>query len=1159
MCRKQNYSIPPTKDHGLHRPTVSGFKITIEDEQSDLKRLSDVETLGIRSEDKEESPILEQFYEDVRKDGDTKRVVIKLPWRHKRKAKLRSNFMQTFGRTTNLYAKLKKPAKRDDFEEYHKIMEDQVKSGILERVADLGTVEEVRRRIEVDPCYYDHYMPCHDESQIHYLNHHGVTKPPKKLRIVYDASASAFKAASSLNDCLESGPSLMQSLADILTRFRLRRFGYIADIAKAFLQVVVHPCDRDSLRLLWFEGDHVIIYRFNRLPFGLTSSPFLLAATLKYLMETNNLGVEEVENITRKFYVDDLVGSEDTEEEVLREKAEVEEVCGEGSMELRKWNSNSIELKGLFSGEDEALPEMETVLGMVWDTNKDTICVNNSRLLEKLGNRNTKEELYSVIAQVFDPMGLISPYVLVAKGLLHKACVAKLGWKDKLPPNLKRDWEIWKADLPKISEVIYDRYVSFPEATEYELHGFCDASGEGLAACIYLVSKGEGKIQSRLLRCRTRVKSSKPMSMPRREMCATVLLALMMHMVADAVKGLNITKRRYYTDSMNALFWIVSDHFNWPVFISNRIRQVRELSTAEEWLYINTTQNPADLPSRGCSIDTLKDHTLFREGPRFLVTGETPFLGKMDISDMPEKCQRELPKVVSSAKVTEVEPVVNLKALVSTSTTNSYSKLMKRTRILYKAIARMRTKGGPVDVQSWSNKNLELDWCRSLQQEHFGEEIVYCRDKEKGNKAVPQLVKSFSLYWDTESRLLRCCTRLQEAQLGYDTVNPILLPRDDEFTTMLITATHQRVGHVGVKQTLASIRAEFWIPHARRLVKKIVDRCVVCRRVSAAPYNLPPPPPLPKCRVTMSRPFSNVGVDFCGPFKLKRQKIYVAIFTCAVTRAVHFEALHDLSAESFLLAFKRLIGRRGVPELVISDNAKTFKCVARKLKKLFDNPALQKYFTERRVRWHFYVERAPWHGGFVETCVKLFKAVFKRLAGFSKLNPEEFRTLVVEAEQVVNSRPLTYLYEDLREGQPLTPSKMLHGFNLTDLPPIGRGGLNEKLSLTKRAKLLERLQNQFWEEWSESYLNELAERHFSQKVGKEEVREPKVGEVVLLRGEPRTPRNRWKMGVVEEVHKSVRGNRIRSVIVRIPEGKGYKGGEYRRSPKHVVPLEAEYD
>ena len=1166
MCRSTvncASEVTTTEVTGLHVRATSGFRMSVEDEQRDIRRLADVETLGIRPEDKEEDPILEQFNAEVARDEEAKRVVIKLPWQHKRKKQLRSNFTHSLDRTNSLYEKLSKPSKEETFDEYNKIMEEQVKMGILEKVADLGTVTEVRQRLEVDPYYYDHYLPCHEESQIHYLPHQAVIKASsKKLRVVYDASARPFKAAFSLNDCLETGPSLIQSLADILTRFRLRKCAYIADIAKAFLQIVVDPRDRDSLRLLWFEADHVIVYRFNRLPFGLSSSPFILAATLKYLLESSNLSTEEVMIVLKAFYVDDLVSSKDSEEEVLVERAKVKEVLEEASMELCKWNSNSIVLKGLFSEGQDTLSEVESVLGMVWDTRQDVIHVNNSRILERLGNRNTKEELYSVIAQVFDPMGLLSPYVLIAKGLLHKACLAKLDWKGKLPTILLKEWELWKADLPKISQVKYDRFISFEGATEYELHGFCDASGEGLAACVYLVSKGKGKVQSRLLRCRTRVNSSKPMSMPRKEMCAAVLLALVMHMVVEAVKDLNVTKKAYYTDSMNALHWIVSDHLNWPVFVANRIKQVRELTDPRSWLYINTTENPADLPSRGCLIDTLKDHTLFREGPRFLVTGEEQCLGKMDLTDMPEGCRRELPKVVLAvSSVTEIEPRLNLRALVDTTNTNSYYEVMRKTRRIYKAVALMRAKRVPVDPQSWSMKRLEIDWCRTVQHEHFEKEIAYCvEEKGRNDKGKPQLVRSLSLFWDAETKLLRCATRLQEAQIGYEASNPILIPKVDEFTTWLITAIHQRVGHVGVKQTLSALRAEFWVPQARRLVKKIVDRCFICRKASASPFHLPPPPPLPKCRVTMSRPFSNLGVDFCGPFTLKRQrKYYVAVFTCAVTRAVHFEALQDLSAESFLLAMKRFIGRRGVPELIISDNAKTFKCVARKLKRIFDNPALQKYFTERRVRWHFYVERAPWHGGFVETCVKLFKVVFKKLIARSKLNYEEFRTMVVETEQVVNSRPLTYLYENPKEGQPLTPSKLILGYNLTDLPPIGRGGLSEKHSITKRAKLLERLLNRFWDEWSECYLNELAERHFSQKQGKEDIREPKKGEMVLLRGEPRMPRNRWKVGVIEEVHKSVRGNRIRSVKVRVPEGKGYKGGEFRRSPKHVVPLEAECD
>ena len=307
----------------------------------------------------------------------------------------------------------------------------------------------------------------------------------------------------------------------------------------------------------------------------------------------------------------------------------------------------------------------------------------------------------------------------------------------------------------------------------------------------------------------------------------------------------------------------------------------------------------------------------------------------------------------------------------------------------------------------------------------------------------------------------------------------------------------------------------------------------------------------------IARPFSNTGVDFCGPILLKGyRKWYVAIFTCASTRAVHFEALARLDVDEFLLALRHFIARRGVPQIIISDNAKTYKSVARKLNLMFTSPEMQQYMAERRVKWHFYVERAPWHGGFIERVVALFKSVFKKVVGQTVLNAGEFRTLVAEAEQVVNSRPLTYLYDNVKEGEPLTPSQLLHGYNLTDLPPLGRGGLKENLCLTTRAKLLERIQNQFWARWSKEYLQELTERHFQQKLGKHNIREPVVGEPVLLKGDF-LPRNRWKTGVIKEVIRSRRDEKVRTVIVKIPKGRGHKGGEYRRSPTHVVPLEAE--
>ena len=91
-------------------------------------------------------------------------------------------------------------------------------------------------------------------------------------------------------------------------------------------------------------------------------------------------------------------------------------------------------------------------------------------------------------------------------------------------------------------------------------------------------------------------------------------------------------------------------------------------------------------------------------------------------------------------------------------------------------------------------------------------------------------------------------------------------------------------------------------------------------------------PDLSHERVGTDPPFRNTGVDFAGPLYVKDNqlsdttcKVYVCLFTCASTRALHLEIVRDMSIGAFLQAFRRFCGRRGVPSVSISDNAKTFQ------------------------------------------------------------------------------------------------------------------------------------------------------------------------------------------------------------------------------------------
>ena len=154
--------------------------------------------------------------------------------------------------------------------------------------------------------------------------------------------------------------------------------------------------------------------------------------------------------------------------------------------------------------------------------------------------------------------------------------------------------------------------------------------------------------------------------------------------------------------------------------------------------------------------------------------------------------------------------------------------------------------------------------------------------------------------------------------------------------------------------------------------------------------------------------------------------MWICLFTCCVTRAVHLEVVTDMSAYTFIRCLKRFTARRGVPRKILSDNWKNFKVAAVFLGRVFEDQTLIDYFSTLGTEWLFNVEKAPWWGGVFERLVKSTKRCLRKFIGQAKFSLDELHTAVVEVESIVNSRPLIYLsLSDLEE--PLTPSYLITG------------------------------------------------------------------------------------------------------------------------------------
>jgi len=160
-------------------------------------------------------------------------------------------------------------------------------------------------------------------------------------------------------------------------------------------------------------------------------------------------------------------------------------------------------------------------------------------------------------------------------------------------------------------------------------------------------------------------------------------------------------------------------------------------------------------------------------------------------------------------------------------------------------------------------------------------------------------------------------------------------------------------------------------------------------------------------------------------------KVYVCLFTCATSRAVHLEVVEDLSTETFLLAFRRFTGQ---PQLMISDNATTFQASAEELKDIYSSEEVRATLNREGVTWKFIPKKAPWFGVFWEHQIGLTKSAIKKVLGRTHISLQVLQTIVVEVEALLNDRPLTYVSDDPKDPELLTPSHLLSGRRITSLP-----------------------------------------------------------------------------------------------------------------------------
>lgn len=1036
----------------------------------ELHNIWDLEVLGITDPTKEkDKKLLEEdtliHFQETLRVNDEQRYEVTLPWLAGHPPLYNNRELAT----ARLHSVTKRITQENTFNAYNEVFLNWKREGIIEEVG----FSEMK-------------------NSAYYLPHRPVIKlssDTTKIRPVFDASFKT-KGSASLNDCLSTGPSLTQQIPPLINRFRWEARGVSADIKQAFLQISVNPVDRDMLRFLWWkdlpECPTIVEYRHCRVVFGISSSPFLLNATIQHHLRQEKFKGEDLaftkSKLEEGFYVDNLITSVKDENQLQILKRQATEIMAAGCFDLRGWFS---------TGSSEG--STQSVLGLRWNCETDELSCIFPKTSVDLGLSPTKRMLLSIVNSVYDPIGFSCPAMLVPKLILQEAWKRKVNWDEELPDDLKRRFLGWTKHLSLIEQCAIPRRIFRGKLDDATLHIFSDASVFAYACCAFLRCKDQGEVFVNLVAAKSRVMPMNRPTIPRAELLGAAIAARLYKSIQESLKL--PLKAFFWTDSMVVLAWIKKQE-PWNTFVGRRVKEIREITDINAWRHVPGELNPTDLPSRSCNwSDLLKQK--WWEGPLWLREDEE--LWPNTSLSCPEEALKERRKIVTSATNVHKE-VVSQKFLYF----SKYSMIVRMVAWIFRFYDNSRRAqkkvGGPVTSDEF--QRAELCLIKVIQSE-------WSEENRKKYKA------SMKFYED--KGVLRVRTRLIFSEDDEDFQCPIVLP-DHQITRRLIEYTHKVMNHAGVQTTLGHLRERFWIPRGRRIIREVISKCVPCRRHSVK-HATTEYSPLPADRIQRVAAFQVVGADLAGPVFLRGgTKAWIILFTCAVYRAVHLELVTSLSTDAFLQGLRRFIARRGRCSVIYTDQGTNFRGTARALQSL-DWEAIQANCAAQQIKWNFNPPSAPWYGGWWERLIRVLKDLLKRNLGKASLNYEEMLTVLADCEGTINQRPLTYTSEDPEEPRPLTPAHFLRevasplNCDTIDLDLIDRNHLRKRLCYLQRVR--ENFRRRFQREYLAALVN---------NPGNKQRYELKEGDIVIV-GSDNAKRIEWPLARVEELISGKDGKR----------------------------------
>ena len=1081
--------------------------------------------------------IVDYVLKNTKRDREG-RFIMPIVWNQKNVHLLGKNYNIAKSILSSTYKKLCKEPEKLNM--YDQVFKEQIKNGIIEEIENL-----------------DQYIKTH--ADISFLPHMGVYKLERetsKCRVVFLSNLCEGKDENfSANQCILPGPALNHRIATAILLLRLDEFLITFDIKKAFLSLKLREDDSKKLLFLWYKDvknkDFTIIGLKNlRVPFGLRCSPALLMLALYHILildQENNCELVDLKrSIYNLIYMDNGAYTCNNKEDLRTSYYNLEKIFKPFKFELQQYCTNDLNLQNKIDSETKSPTTEEVKLfGMSWNRANDTLAPYK---IDLDSNADTRRKILQTINAVYDIYNLYAPILLRAKLYLQKiAAGLKLSWDTVISEELLKEWKLICRQANDSGHMSLQRSIGRRGST-YDLIVFTDASKFAYGAVVFIKDIFNDSVSFLIAKNRILSEKMRLRTIPVLEFQGISFGIELIHEIRRSISNeyvvqpIFIRKLHLYSDSMAGLNWINMHAVKFDktqkltVFVQNRLKKIDELCRdfPVEFRHTAGDQNPAHYLTKPTSYKVLTK-SCYLSGPICIrsdfekveadLISVVPNPRALGVEEIPlmetfnQETRVEEAESCGKIHVVDVDRYSNFDFYV-----NVYSNILKFCHLI-------KTKSKPENINF---RFLAINKIISIEQQKLIPEVFqYLRSNKKSIRSIPCLISRFNLFED-ENQVIRIKSKFNDRKFM-----PIYIPEKSKLTEMLIRHTHEKIGHKGIYSVLNELRKEFWIPQYFSSVRRVIRKCVICKRFNNHPIKLNQNAYRPFRSKPDLKPFSTIFIDYIGPFEVKiegkRIKVWLLAICCLWSRGINIKITRSAQTDEFLRALQEHIFEYGLFSSCISDLGTQIQSGANKIKQIWNDDESRKFLSKYGINnpsfEHFAKGRSEL-GSLIEILVKQIKHLIFKTIRTNILDYFDFAFLIEKTICLINKRPIAFK-DGLRSlsidelSHAITPELILKGYETCPMSIIPLKNLVEDEDysptspteeLENRYKSLNKVRQRLHENYQSEFLATLVAQAVDRKgrYKPEKHRPLKVGDVVLI-VDNFIKRYNYQMGIVKEV------------------------------------------